>query len=79
VRRKARLGDPDVRRVWSARKEGSRLLTSLLLGNVLVNAALSVLLGSLMAGVAAATLATCLIVVFGEILPQAAFHPWVCR
>ncbi|GIW68162.1 MAG: hypothetical protein KatS3mg099_110 [Candidatus Parcubacteria bacterium] len=74
VRRKARLGDPNARRVWSVRKEGSRLLTSLLLGNVLVNAALSVLLGSLMAGVAAATVATGLIVVFGEILPQAAFH-----
>lgn len=48
-------------------------MCTLLLGNVAVNSAVSIFLGSLTAGVVAGMLATGLIVIFGEILPQAYF------
>lgn len=53
------------------RKLGNLLLTTLLLGNVLVNTVLSVFLGSIASGVVASLMATTLIFLFGEIIPQA--------
>lgn len=47
------------------------LLTTLLLGNVAVNTTLSIFLGSIASGLVAGITATALIVVFGEIIPQA--------
>ena len=47
------------------------LLVSLLLGNVAVNAAISLILGGVASGVVAGIAATAIIVVFGEIIPQA--------
>ncbi len=73
LRRQAELGNTQAQRVYAFRKNGNQLLTSLLLGNVLVNAILSVYLGSIATGIIAVTLATVLIFVFGEILPQAVF------
>lgn len=49
------------------------MLTTLLLGNVAVNAALSIFLGRITAGIIAEIIATALIVIFGEIIPQAIF------
>ncbi len=73
LERRARLGDQKAAVIYAIRKRGNLLLTTLLLGNVAVNTALSVYLGSLVSGVVAGTLATALIFLFGEIIPQAAF------
>ncbi len=71
LQRKADLGDRNALRVYPVRKRGNLLLTTLLLGNVAVNAALSIFLGSVASGIVAGIIATALIFVFGEILPQA--------
>jgi len=73
LERKARLGDSDAARVFKLRKNGNLLLCTLLIGNVSVNSVLSVYLGSIASGVVAALVATALIVIFGEIIPQATF------
>lgn len=71
--RRAKHGDKEAKAVYPIRKQGNLLLTTLLLGNVAVNTVLSIYLGSLVSGVIAGTIATALIFVFGEILPQATF------
>jgi metal transporter CNNM len=73
LKRKAALGDERAKKVYSVRRDGNLLLTTLLVGNVAVNTALSIFLGSLAPGVIAGLIATSLIVVFGEIMPQATF------
>lgn len=73
LKRKATLGDKDAAKVYEIRKRGNLLLTTLLIGNVAVNTALSIFLGSVTTGFAAGLIATSLIVVFGEITPQAIF------
>ena len=52
-------------------KKGNLLLCTILLGNVLVNSTSTLILGSYLEGVLAAIGSTMLIVVFGEIIPQA--------
>ncbi len=73
LERRAKHGNKEAAAVYPIRKRGNLLLTTLLLGNVGVNAALSVYLGSLVSGAVAGVVATALIFVFGEIIPQAAF------
>lgn len=73
LRRKARHGNKDAKRIYPIRKTGNQLLTTVLLGNVAVNAILSVYLGDVFTGIVASTVATALIFIFGEILPQAIF------
>jgi len=77
LRRKAKLGDATAQLVYPLRARGHELLIALIVGNVLVNSALTVLLvrllpdeGYLMPLVAVIS-ATVLITIFGEILPQA--------
>jgi len=53
------------------RQHGNFLLCTLLLGNVMVNAALSILLANITSGVVGFVVSTVLIVIFGEIIPQA--------
>lgn len=72
LRRKMALGDDAAARIYEVRRRGNELLTALLLGNVTVNAILAIFLGDMTTGVAAAFIATALIFVFGEIIPQAA-------
>lgn len=71
LRRRARLGDVEAQIVYPIRQRGNLLLTTLLLGNVAVNTVLSVFLGSIASGVVASIMATSLIFLFGEIIPQA--------
>jgi metal transporter CNNM len=53
------------------RDEGNQLLCTLLLGNVAVNAMLSILLANMSSGLMGFLVSTIVIVIFGEILPQA--------
>jgi metal transporter CNNM len=71
LRRRAKHGDKDAATIYPIRKRGNLLLTTLLLGNVIVNTTLSIFLGSIASGVLAGLIATGLIVIFGEIVPQA--------
>ena len=73
LERKIRLGDRNALRVYKFRKNSNLLLCTLLLGNVGSYTIMAVFLGSITSGVIAATIATALIFIFGEILPQAIF------
>ncbi|MBL7022378.1 HlyC/CorC family transporter [Patescibacteria group bacterium] len=73
LKRKISLGDVRAKKVYSVRKNGNFLLATLLLGNVAVNSSLAIFLGNIASGVMAGIIATGLIVIFGEILPQATF------
>ncbi len=73
LKRRAHFGNEFATRVLTVRANGNLLLTTLLLCNVAVNAILSVYLSTIASGVMAAVMATALIFVFGEILPQATF------
>lgn len=69
--RRGKHGDADAALIYPLRKHGNLLLTTLILGNVTVNTTLSIFLGSIAPGLIAGVMATTLIVLFGEILPQA--------
>jgi len=58
--------------VMPIRAKGNLLLCTLLLGNVAVNSALSILLAKFTGGILGFALSTAFIVIFGEIIPQAA-------
>src|SRR3989344_321450 len=73
LRRKVALNNPAAVRIYPLRKKSNQLLCTLILVNVAVNTAIALVLGSLTSGLAAGVIATSLIVVFGEILPQAFF------
>jgi len=59
-------------KVIPIRAKGNLLLCTLLLGNVAVNSALSILLANFTGGLLGFILSTSFIVIFGEIIPQAA-------
>ncbi len=73
LKRKISLGNKEAKKVYVVRKKGNLLLCTLLLGNVAVNSTLAIFLGNIASGVMAGLIATALIVVFGEIIPQASF------
>jgi len=73
LQRKIALGNRQAKTVYAVRKRGNLLLSTLLLGNVAVNSTLAIFLGDIATGVVAGFIATGLIVVFGEIIPQATF------
>ena len=70
---KAKLGDKRARKIIPLRSNGSLLLSTLLFGNVAVNTAIAIILNSVASGFVAGLVSTILIVVFGELLPQAIF------
>ena len=59
------------KKIYPVRKDGNRLLCTLLLGNVAVNALLSITLAEIASSIIGFLASTALIVIFGEILPQA--------
>lgn len=59
------------RTIEPVRKNGNLLLCTLLLGNVAVNALLSILMANLTSGLVGFLSSTIIIVIFGEIVPQA--------
>ncbi len=71
LRRKMELGDKQAERLYPIRAKGNQLLVTLIVGNVLVNSALTVILNSFTAGLVAILVSTVLITTFGEILPAA--------
>ena len=73
LERKMKLGDKRAKKVYPIRKNGNLLLCTLLLGNVAVNSAMAIFLGNIATGLVAGIISTSLIVVFGEIIPQAIF------
>jgi metal transporter CNNM len=73
LRRKAKLGNPDARKVLPLRKNGHLTLAAILLANVAAVSATSLLLESVAGGLIAGVVSTLIIVIFGEIMPQALF------
>ena len=74
LERKIKVGNRLAKKIYTVRKDGNLLLVTLLLGNVLVNSILSVTLGAEFDSMVAVLVSTSLIVVCGEIMPQAIFY-----
>ena len=73
LKRKARLGNKDAARVLPLRQNSHLSLASILFANVAVVSATSLILEHHTGGLIAGLISTLLIVVFGEVLPQAIF------
>jgi len=73
LRRKAKLGNPYAKRVLPLRKRTHLSLAGILLTNVATVSATSLFLESAFNGLIAGIASTLLIVIFGEIFPQAIF------
>lgn len=73
LRRKAKLGNRQAKRVLPLRQQTHLTLASILLVNIAAVSANSLVLEQRLDGWAAGALSTLLIVVFGEIMPQALF------
>jgi metal transporter CNNM len=67
------------RKIQPLRADGNLLLCTLLLGNVFVNAELSILLAGITSGTMGLIVSTVLIVIFGEIMPQATCARYALR
>jgi metal transporter CNNM len=73
LRRKAKLGNRAANRVLPLRRNSHLTLASILLTNVAAVSATSLVLNQRLDGWAAGAISTLLIVVFGEVIPQALF------
>ncbi len=71
LKRKMKHGDVEATRVYHIRENGMFLLTTLLLGNAAASAFFSVLVGDVIHTLWAGVIATSIIFLIGEILPQA--------
>jgi len=70
LKRKAQLGDKDAKKVYPIRELGHQLMVTLLIGNVLVNAAITAVLNLRVNGLLAVIISTIIVVTLGEILPM---------
>ncbi len=68
---KVKIGNKRAKRILPLRKRSNLLLCTLLLGNVATNAVLAIFLNSIASGVVAGFIATGLIFIIGEMVPQA--------
>jgi len=66
-------------KIYPIRKNGNLLLCTLLLGNVAVNTLLGILMAEITGGTVGFLTSTGLIVIFGEILPQALFSRYALQ
>jgi len=66
-------------KIYPVRKNGNLLLCTLLLGNVAVNTLLGILMAEITGGTVGFLTSTGLIVIFGEILPQALFSRYALQ
>lgn len=73
LRRKAKLGQAKARRVLPLRHNSHLTLASILLTNVALISATSLVLDQELEGLIAGIISTLLIVIFGEVIPQALF------
>jgi metal transporter CNNM len=73
LRRRAKLGNAAAQRMLPFRRNSHLTLAAILLTNVAAVSATSIVLGDKFYGLVAGFISTLLIVVFGEILPQALF------
>jgi metal transporter CNNM len=73
LRRKAKLGNRQAKRVLPLRKNTHLILASILLTNVAAVSASSLVLDQYFIGIVAGLISTVIIVIFGEIFPQALF------
>jgi metal transporter CNNM len=73
LRRKAKLGNPAAQKVLPLRRNSHLILAAILLTNVAAVSATSLVLESAFNGIIAGIATTLLIVILGEILPQAYF------
>lgn len=73
LERKAKHGDKVAAQLYKYRKNGTYLIVCILLGNVSVISAVSLLMGSVFGGLIAGVLSTLMLTIFGEILPQTVF------
>jgi hypothetical protein len=69
----ASAGDAAAQRVFALRRNANFALATILWGNVAFSVLLTLLANSTLAGMSAFLFSTCVITVFGEILPQAYF------
>lgn len=79
LKRKAKLGNVHAKRVLPLRKNGHLTLSAILFTNVAVISATSLVLEHHFSGLIAGLISTLLIVVFGEVLPQAWFSRFALR
>ena len=79
LKRKIFIGNEDAKKVYAVRKKGNQLLCTLLLGNVAVNSAIAIFLNNIASGLIAGFVATALILIFGEIIPQASFSRYALK
>ncbi|MEK7599911.1 MAG: CNNM domain-containing protein [Patescibacteria group bacterium] len=73
IKRKAKLGNKHAKRILPLRKNVHLLLGSILFTNVAAVSATSLILGERLNGLIAGLISTFLIVIFGEVFPQALF------
>ncbi len=81
LRRKNKIGNKDAAKVLPLRKNSHLSLAAILLSNVAAVSATSLVLESVTGGLIAGIASTLLIVIFGEIIPQALFSKkalWFC-
>lgn len=79
LRRKAKLGNLDAKKVLPFRERTHLSLASILFGNIAVVSAVSLVLEPYLQGLLAGLVSTILIVLFGEVLPQAFFSRFALK